>query len=279
MYGTVDYGTIQYRILLQCKHFFTMLGDRLVEIPSRFSTPDAMATKLEPILHYELRLPSDYITAACKHECAIVKKSRHVKHAHAVWTGGALIQRALMLSRFGQCGIDTTKTYLAEVQADVAMERPEKYSHLDISEATGYSASTLLLHSLPYDYDALRRSTMPPKACPSCNTELINPMRHESLLKRLFSWLTHMGRCGGDGRCAKAHAVVKLAIKRLALCNPELGGMAIPRKQIILEAKHLRSDEYRLGVLYAIAEGLHAKDVAMDVVICSSLLLCRNLAD
>jgi len=65
--------------------------------------------------------------------------------------------------------------------------------------------------------------------------------------------------------------VVKLAIKRLALSNPDPGGIAIPSNQLILEARHLRSDASRPGDLYALAGELHAKDAAMDVVLCSSL--------
>jgi len=80
-----------------------------------------------------------------------------------------------------------------------------------------------------------------------------------------------MGRCGGDGRCHPAHDVVKLAVKRLALCNPDPGGTAIPLSMLIIEARHLRSDASRQGDLYDIAGGLYVKDVAMDVIICSSI--------
>jgi hypothetical protein len=62
-----------------------------------------------------------------------------------------------------------------------------------------------------------------------------------------------------------------LAVKRLALCNPDPGGITIPPSQLILEAKHLRSDSSRPGDLYAVAGGLHAKDAAMDVVMCSTM--------
>ncbi len=80
-----------------------------------------------------------------------------------------------------------------------------------------------------------------------------------------------MGRCGGDGRRTQVHEVVKLAVKRLALCNPDPGGTAIPSNQLIIEARHLRSDASRPGDLYSLAGGLHAKDAAMDVVLCSTL--------
>jgi len=247
----------------------TVLGERRVEIPGR-STPLEAAEKPEPMVLSDLRTPADYATASCKHECAIMKQSRHVKQAHAVWTEGTMIQRALMLSRAGQCGIDTANVSLAVVQAVATMDRPEKFSHLDLSESLLYSASTLHLHGLPFDYDALR-SVKPPDACPVCSTALTDPLRQEPLHKRLFLWQSHMGRCGGDGRRTQAHEVVKMAVKRLALCNHDPGGVAIPPNQLILEARHLRSDASRPGDLYAIAGGLHAKDAAMDVVICSTL--------
>jgi hypothetical protein len=65
--------------------------------------------------------------------------------------------------------------------------------------------------------------------------------------------------------------VAKQAVTRLALCTPDPEGIAIPPNQLILEAKHLRSDSSRPGDLYAIAGGLHAKDATMDVVLISTL--------
>jgi len=91
-----------------------------------------------------------------------------------------------MLSRSGQCGIDTTKATLAKVQAVATMNHPEKYAHMDLSESTFYSASTLHLHGLPFDYDALR-FVKPPDACPLCITALSDHLQHEPLHKRLFS--------------------------------------------------------------------------------------------
>ncbi len=92
------------------------------------------------------------------------------------------------------------------------------------------------------------------------------PLRHEPLHKRLFSRQSHMGRCGGDGRRNHAHEVVKMAVKRLALCNLDPGGIAIPPNQLIMETKHLWSDSSRPRDPYAVAGGQHAKDAVMDVV-------------
>jgi hypothetical protein len=175
-----------------------------------------------------------------------------------------------MLSRSSQCGLDTAKASLPEIKAVATMVRPEKFNHLDPSEALLYSASTLHLHGLPFDYDVLR-SVVPPDMCPICSTSLTDPLRPITLHDRLFSWQTHTGRCGGDGRRTQVHEVVKLVVTRIVLCNPDPCGTAIPSNQLILEARHLRSDASRPGDLYSLAGGLHAKDAAMDVVICSSL--------
>jgi lysine/ornithine N-monooxygenase len=55
------------------------------------------------------------------------------------------------------------------------------------------------------------------------------------------------------------------------LCNPEPGGIAVPSSQILIEPRHLRSDESRSGDMYVVAGGYHAKDTAMDIMISSSL--------
>jgi hypothetical protein len=130
--------------------------------------------------------------------------------------------------------------------------------------------TTLHLHGMPYDYASLQLVD-PPDSCPVCCAPLTDPLRHKPLHKRLFSWQSHMGRCGGDGRRNQVHKVMELAVKKLVLCNPDPGSIAIPPNQIILEAIYLRSDSSRPGDLYAIAGGLHAKDVAMDAVLTSTL--------
>ena len=116
---------------------------------------------------------------------------------------------------------------VAKVHAVATMDRPEKYAHLDLSKFTLYSASTLHLHELPFDYYALR-FVKPADACLVCSTALTDPLKPDPLHKRLFSWQSHMGRCGGDGQRTQAYEVVKMTIKRLALCNPDPGGIAIP---------------------------------------------------
>jgi hypothetical protein len=140
------------------------LGERIVEVPGRFNNQETH-TKPEPIVLPDLRMPVDYVTAACKHECAIMKQARHVRQAYQVWTDNLTTQRALMLSRAGQCGIDTTKRSLTEVEVVAKMDRPAKLDHQDISESTLYSASTLHLHGLPNDY-AFLQLVDPPENCP-----------------------------------------------------------------------------------------------------------------
>ncbi len=64
------------------------------------------------------------------------------------------MQRALMLSRDMQCGLDTTKAGLPDFQAVATMDRPANYEHTDLCESSLYNASTLNLHGLPYDYSS-----------------------------------------------------------------------------------------------------------------------------
>jgi len=111
------------------------LGERLVEFPGRFAILETH-TKPEPIVLLDLRVPTDYVLATCKHECAIVKQSRHVRQAYEVWTDIILTQRARMLSRSGQCGRDMANASLTKVEVVATMDRSEKYTHLDINEST-----------------------------------------------------------------------------------------------------------------------------------------------
>jgi hypothetical protein len=69
-----------------------------------------------------------------------------------------------MLSPAGQCGIDTSTVGLLEVAAVATMNRPPGYEHLDLSESSLYSASTLNLFGLPYDFASLRSIDPPPRA-------------------------------------------------------------------------------------------------------------------
>ena len=114
-----------------------IMGERTEEIPGRFSPLEA-PTRPEVIVVPDLRTPTDYATAPCKHECAILKQSRHVRQAHAVWKDGTIMQRALMMSKVGQCGLDTAKAGLPEVVAVATMHRPSGYAYLDLIEWTVY---------------------------------------------------------------------------------------------------------------------------------------------
>ncbi len=150
------------------------------------------------------------------------------------------------------------------------MDRPANYEHTDLCESSLYNESTLNLHGLPYDYSSFRPDALP-SFCPTCNVALTDPLRPESYHKRMFTWQSHLGRCGGDSRCLQAHAIVKLSLKRLALSNPDPGGIAIPSALLLIEPRHLRSDDSRPGDLYVMAGGSHAKDAALDLMISSSI--------
>ncbi len=52
------------------------------------------------------------------------------------------MQRVLMISRYGLCGVENDKTDLIVVQEVATMERPANFGHLDVSVATLYTAST-----------------------------------------------------------------------------------------------------------------------------------------
>jgi hypothetical protein len=93
----------------------------------------------------------------------------------------------------------------------------------------------------------------------------------------MFTWQSHLGRSGGDGRCLQTLEVVKLSLKRLALSNPDPGGVAIPSNLIIIDPRHLRSDDSRPGDLYVMASWIHAKDVALDLMVSSRLSLSTLL--
>jgi len=106
---------------------------------------------------------------------------------------GSAVQRALMLSRDGQCGLDTAKIGLIEVQAVVTItDRIASYEHVDLGEASLYNAATLELHGLPYDYASLR-SCDPPLLCPPCNVALFDPLPQEPMHARMFTWQSHLG--------------------------------------------------------------------------------------
>jgi hypothetical protein len=62
--------------------FFCITGDRIVEIPGIFYPYEVQ--KLDHLVFPDLRVLSDYAATTCKHECAIFKQSRHVRHAHVV---------------------------------------------------------------------------------------------------------------------------------------------------------------------------------------------------
>jgi len=142
---------------------------------------------------------------------------------------------------------------------------------MDLGESIMYSVATLQLHGLPYDYASSTPLDLP-TVCPVCSTVVCDPLRSEPLHTRVFTWQSHMGRCGGDGRCiTQAYEVVKLATKRLVLCKPDPGGVAVPSSRILIEPRHLRGDDSRPRDLNAIAGGHHAKDAAMDIMISSSL--------
>jgi len=145
------------------------------------------------------------------------------------------MQWALMLSRVGQCGQDTARASQSEVENVAMMDRPQSMAHMDLSESILYSASTLHLHGLPFKYASFESLDLL-ATCPAvCKATLLDLLCPEPLHKRLFTWQAHMGRCGGVGKGLHEHEVVTLAIKRMALSNPDPCGVAVPSSQLLLD--------------------------------------------
>jgi hypothetical protein len=65
------------------------------------------------------------------------------------------MQRALMMSMAGQCGLDTAKASFPEVATVATMDRLSGYDHMDLIESPNKLAATLNLHGLPYDFASL----------------------------------------------------------------------------------------------------------------------------
>ncbi len=66
-----------------------------------------------------------------------------------------------MLSRAGQCGLDTAKVGTFEVEAAATMDRPPGYEHRDMCEGELYNASSLNLHGILYDYASFNTKDLP----------------------------------------------------------------------------------------------------------------------
>jgi hypothetical protein len=60
-----------------------VMGERSITIPGRYTPPEAHARPEVIVLPF-LRHPYDFVTTPCKHECAMLKKSRHVSQAREV---------------------------------------------------------------------------------------------------------------------------------------------------------------------------------------------------
>ena len=142
--------------------------------------------------------------------------------------------------------MDTPRASQPEVKVVAMMDRQESMRHFDLSESILYSGSTLHLHGMSFDYASFE-CMEPIAACPNCRGALSDPLCHDPLHKRIFTWQAHMGRCGGDGKCLQAHVVSKLPITCLALCKPGPCGVATPSSALLIEPHHLRSDDSRPG--------------------------------
>ena len=60
-------------------------------------------------------------------------------------------------------------------------------------------------------------------------------------------------------------------MNRLAMRNPDPRGIWVPSNQILVDLRHLRSDNSRHEDLYVVVGGHHLNDATMDIMISSSL--------
>ncbi len=65
----------------------------------------------------------------------------------------------------------------------------------------------------------------------------------------------------------------QIIVEAAGSLQPCPGGIAIPSNLLLLEPRHLRSDDSRPGDLYARAGGSQAKDAALDLTLVTILTL------
>ena len=63
----------------------------------------------------------------------------------------------------------------------------------------------------------------------------------------------------------------KLAVKRLVLTSSSPGGSVFSSASVLIETRHLRHDMSRPRDAYAMGNGMHKKDIVMEIIITSAL--------
>jgi hypothetical protein len=139
-------------------------------------------------------------------------------------------------------------------------------AHAEMSESVLYCSSMLHRVGIPYDYAKLEDFTMS-EFCSCRSDPLRDPCHHPTRHDRIFTWQCHAGRYGWDGRRLQAYEVFKLAVKRLVLTSSSLGGRVFSAAYVLIEPSHLRKDISRPGDVYVVGNGMHMKDIVMDIVI------------
>ena len=135
-----------------------MKGHILVEVPG---LKDRTPTAPEPMRPLEPREITDYLTAPCKHECAIFKQCRHIKQAHNVLVSLDPIRSALMRASAGQCGVDSSCCMAPTVEVVVGMDHPCHMNMEEASKSALLCSVTLHCFGLPYQYVILEPSVLP----------------------------------------------------------------------------------------------------------------------
>ena len=239
-------------------------GDRVVEIPGKDTR--AAPQGPEQLVLPEIRQLEEYLDAQCKGEISTLRQSRHVRQASEVFEKYDRIRQALMHGRAGQAGLDTAALTKDDVELVATMDRPSFMRMDDLDDSALYGVSTLQRFGLPFGGSVSEVDTLP-HICPCCRTILFSLDDDVPKHERLFTWQHHQGRCPGDGRVAQAHDIAKLAVKRLAFCNPDPGGKLCPDTQLEVEPRHIRPDISRPADLKMKGTGGSTRDINMDITI------------
>ena len=135
-------------------------GGRVVDAPGAYD-PERPDPVPKPVTLLEPRLLGDYIMAPCKHECGIIKQTRHANQAHRLLSTLNPTKQSLFRATAGQCGLDSAHCYSSTIIREmISLDRP---GGLDggSREASLFCAATLHRYGLRVDYARLKSETLP----------------------------------------------------------------------------------------------------------------------
>ncbi len=136
----------------------------------------------------ELRTVTNFMTAPCKQEVSLMRKTRHARQVSNLFKEMDPVRQTLMRVTAGQCGRDTAQCSLLTVRAVATMDcSPDSLAHAEASEASLFCASTLHRYGLPHDYAKLEHCILP-EMCPCCYASLWGSGLHATRADRIFVW-------------------------------------------------------------------------------------------